>query len=569
MNGYVGKVGGWGSPNGASQYPAHLHFEVHKNINNKYIPVDPYGWIGGRPDIGLPDPYASLDHYGMLASSIPRDINSNLWQNSTPPGQPPIARFTMQSGSVQKRENEVLNLTVPPGSTAPVDFSAVLSFDPDGTIPTYKDAYRWYVNGNLQDGEPNEPCAGRSFSKNFPAGTWQILLIVQDNQGTIGAVGASIVVTDGSVPTASTVAATNVTANSATLNGTVNPNGLSTTVYFQWGTTTAYGNTTPSQSIGSGTSNVGVSANLSGLSPSTTYHYRVVATNNAGTTYGADVAFTTAPITSGCTVTPISIGQTMNGALSMSDCPSPVRGSSYYADRYSFSASAGQQVAILLTSSAFDTYLYLIGPNNSVIAQDDEGGGGNNSRIPPGSGFYSLPSSGTYIIEVTSYAANATGTYTLSLSTNSNIVIFQDNMESGSGSWSAQSPWGLTTSAAYSPTHSWTDSPAGNYSNNANVSLWSPFLNFSGLSSVTLTFQHRYDLESGYDFGRVWVTTDNGTTFTQIASFTGTNTAWAQTTIDLSAFAGRPSVRIVFQLLSDASITRDGWYIDDVLVTGR
>ncbi len=94
-------------------------------------------------------------------------------------------------------------------------------------------------------------------------------------------------------------------------------------------------------------------------------------------------------------------------------------------------------------------------------------------------------------------------------------------------------------------------------------------MNFSGLSSVTLTFQHRYDLESGYDFGRVWVTTDNGTTFTQIASFTGTNTAWAQTTIDLSAFAGRPSVRIVFQLLSDASITRDGWYIDDVLVTGR
>src|SRR5713226_2006879 len=158
-------------------------------------------------------------------SSIPRDINSNLWQNSTPPGQPPIARFTMQSGSVQKRENDVLNLTVPPGSTAPVDFSAVLSFDPDGTIPTYKDAYRWYVNGNLQDGEPNEPCAGRSFSKNFPAGTWQILLIVQDNQGAIGAVGASIVVTDGSVPTASTVAATNVTANSATLNGTVNPNG--------------------------------------------------------------------------------------------------------------------------------------------------------------------------------------------------------------------------------------------------------------------------------------------------------------------------------------------------------
>lgn len=118
----------------------------------------------------------------------------------------------------------------------------------------------------------------------------------------------------------------------------------------------------------------------------------------------------------GCTVTPINIGQTVSGSLSTGDCRSPVRGSSYYADRYSFSASAGQQVAILLTSSAFNTYLYLISPSGSVIAQDDDGGGGTNSRIPPGSGFYRLPSSGTYIIEVTSYVANSIGNYTLSLS---------------------------------------------------------------------------------------------------------------------------------------------------------
>jgi len=102
--------------------------------------------------------------------------------------------------------------------------------------------------------------------------------------------------------------------------------------------------------------------------------------------------------------------------LSTTDCRSPVRGSSYYADRYSFSASAGQQVAILLTSAAFDTYLYLIGPSGSVIAQNDDGGGGTNSRIPSSSGFYSLPASGTYTIEVTSYSTNKTGNYTLSLS---------------------------------------------------------------------------------------------------------------------------------------------------------
>ena len=49
------------------------------------------------------------------------------------------------------------------------------------------------------------------------------------------------------LPTVTTTAATNVTSSSATLNGTVNPNGLTTSVYFQYGTTSGYGITTASQ----------------------------------------------------------------------------------------------------------------------------------------------------------------------------------------------------------------------------------------------------------------------------------------------------------------------------------
>jgi len=94
-----------------------------------------------------------------------------------------------------------------------------------------------------------------------------------------------------SAPTVTTGLATNVTPISATLNGTVNPNGLLTNYYFQWGTTTAYGHTTTSQPAGSGTGNVAVSANLTGLSPNTTYHYQLVATNSNGTNYGADSMF--------------------------------------------------------------------------------------------------------------------------------------------------------------------------------------------------------------------------------------------------------------------------------------
>jgi hypothetical protein len=94
-------------------------------------------------------------------------------------------------------------------------------------------------------------------------------------------------------PIVATDPATAVTLSSATLNGTVNSNGLSTTYFFQWGLTTSYGNATVVESAGSGTSTVPVSANITGLTPNTIYHYRVVAANSAGTTNGLDGTFTT------------------------------------------------------------------------------------------------------------------------------------------------------------------------------------------------------------------------------------------------------------------------------------
>ncbi|MEN3332392.1 MAG: hypothetical protein V7641_1757 [Blastocatellia bacterium] len=113
---------------------------------------------------------------------------------------------------------------------------------------------------------------------------------------------------------------------------------------------------------------------------------------------------------------PINIGPVNCGGLSTSDHRSQIKGSSFYADTYSFSGSAGQQVAITLASSAFDTYVSLIGPNGTAIAQDDNGGGGTTARVPAGSGFFNLPAAGAYTIEVTSATANATGDYLLNVS---------------------------------------------------------------------------------------------------------------------------------------------------------
>ena len=93
-------------------------------------------------------------------------------------------------------------------------------------------------------------------------------------------------------PVVITNAATNVTASSGTLNGSLDPHGLTTNVFFQYGTTTSYGSATPMQSQ-TGNTYRNIAANINGLTPHTTYHFRMVATNAGGTRMGSDRTFTT------------------------------------------------------------------------------------------------------------------------------------------------------------------------------------------------------------------------------------------------------------------------------------
>lgn len=86
--------------------------------------------------------------------------------------------------------------------------------------------------------------------------------------------------------------ATNIASFSATLNGTVNPNGLTTAVHFEYGTTTSYGFSTATQNYQGSTAQT-VTANLGRLTAGATYHFRIVATNATGTSYGADRSFAT------------------------------------------------------------------------------------------------------------------------------------------------------------------------------------------------------------------------------------------------------------------------------------
>jgi uncharacterized delta-60 repeat protein len=96
------------------------------------------------------------------------------------------------------------------------------------------------------------------------------------------------------VPGITTLAASGVTQTAATLNGSVNPRGVITWAWFEYGLTTSYGNGTSMQSAGYGTTATPLSAALTELTPNTTYHYRIGAHNGETVVYGADQTFFTA-----------------------------------------------------------------------------------------------------------------------------------------------------------------------------------------------------------------------------------------------------------------------------------
>jgi hypothetical protein len=143
-----------------------------------------------------------------------------------------------------------------------------------------------------------------------------------------------------------TGASSEVGQSSANVTGTVTPEGLETYYYYEYGPTSEYGQSTapagPGVKVGAGLSPVLAPATLVPLTPGTIYHYRLVAWNEAGASYGQDEMFTTEAGRSPSVSTGSASGVSVNGAT-ISGTIDPAGAETSYRFEYGTSTESGTQ----------------------------------------------------------------------------------------------------------------------------------------------------------------------------------------------------------------------------------
>ena len=186
--------------------------------------------------------------------------------------------------------------------------------------------------------------------------TYHFRLVAMSDGGTTHGADASF--RTSGAPSAVTGAESSITPTSARLNGSVTPNGLSTTWRFDYGTTTSYGSKTATKSAGSGTSAQNEAVAISGLKASTTYHFRIVASNSGGTTFGSDRTFSTSLAPGVVTGAATNVGST---AATLAGSVDPRGRTTTWWFEYGASASYGSKTAVKNAGSK-------AGPQNVAVA---------------------------------------------------------------------------------------------------------------------------------------------------------------------------------------------------------
>ncbi len=145
-------------------------------------------------------------------------------------------------------------------------------------------------------------------------------------------------------------------------------------------------------------------------------------------------------------------------------------------------------------------------------------------------------------------------------------IVYREDFDSGMGDWAGE--WGLATAHYHSPPNSLADSPVGNYADYDTVVVeLMTDIDLAGYVGARLEFWTKYDIELGFDYIYLDVSSDGGTNWIDLNTFNGEGADWHNFVADIGGFAGQ-SVRFRFTLESDAGYTVDGMYVDDFTVFG-
>ena len=246
--------------------------------------------------------------------------------------------------------------TGPVTSVGPTTATISGTVNPNGTSTTARFEYGTSTTygSQTQSASVGSGTSGVTVSASLsglkPGTTYHYRVVATNSSGSVN--GADRILTTSSAPQAVTGSASSITATSATLNGIVNPSSRDTTWYFEYGTSTSYGTKTSAKDAGSGTSNVSVSAPVTGLKSGTTYHFRLVATSDAGTSRGNDQTFVPAASPTVTTKPATSIRDTtatLNGSVN------PLGQSTNAYFEYGTSTSYGARSSVKSVGSAKST----------------------------------------------------------------------------------------------------------------------------------------------------------------------------------------------------------------------
>lgn len=139
--------------------------------------------------------------------------------------------------------------------------------------------------------------------------------------------------------------------------------------------------------------------------------------------------------------------------------------------------------------------------------------------------------------------------------------IISDDVEAGNQGWTTQTPWVIANNVSGNTTHVW-NTP--NYGNNLNSALTSAAHDLTGFSDVSLDFDDRCSTESGYDYGYVEYSANNGSSWNVIYSCNG-QSSWQSHHIELPAGANNAAaLKVRFRLSSDSGVSGTGWAIDNI-----